>query len=152
MIRRIIFWGFVLGAFCSFGAYADEVCVGDRACYDIKVAQSEEEQRKGLMFVSSMSENEGMLFDLRGKDTKGIAMWMKNTFIVLDMLFIGCDGVLKDVYKNAKPHSEELIMSDTDFCYVLEINGGEADKRGFVINDRVDIDFSFMTYWKAFWK
>lgn len=144
MRRRIIFFSFLWVIFCSFDAFAGEVCIGNKACYDVKVAQSEKEHKKGLMFVYKMPENQGMLFDFRKYNTKELAMWMKNTFISLDMLFIGCDGVLKDIYKNAKPQSEELIKSDTDFCYVLEINGGEALKRGFKVNDKVDIDFSFM--------
>ncbi len=151
MIRKIIGAVLILMFVLPNAVRADEICIGNKGCYDIKVSQSAEEHKKGLMFVYNMPENQGMLFDFRGYNTKGLAMWMKNTFISLDMLFIGCDGVLKDIYKNAKPHSEELIKSDTDFCYVLEINGKEADKKGFTVNDKVDIDFSFMSYLKAFW-
>ena len=64
---------------------------------------------------------------------------MKNTFIPLDMIFIGCDGEIKDVYKNARPHSLERIKSEEDFCFILEINSGEFDKRGMKIGDDVII-------------
>lgn len=136
---------FLVVFFLALGICGDlkalNLCVEDKFCYDVKVAVEKEELAKGLMFVKSMPQNKGMLFDFRKRQIKNVSMWMKNTFIYLDMLFIGCDGELKDIYKNAKPHSLELIESDTDFCYVLEINGGEADKRGLEIKDKVYIDF-----------
>lgn len=151
MIKNVIL--LLMGGvfFFSVEAKADRVCFENKFCYDVDVMQTLDELRQGLMFVKSMSENRGMLFDFRAYERKGISMWMKNTFIPLDMLFIGCDGELKDIYRNARPHSLDSIKSESDFCYVVEVNGGEADKRGLKIRDKVDIDFGFMTYIKAFW-
>ena len=122
-----------------FSVKAEDVCVEDKVCYDVKVAKTMEDKAKGLMFVKEMSENSGMLFDFEGEDISSTAMWMKNTFIYLDMVFIGCDKKIKDVYRNAKPHSLKPIRSNEDFCYILEVNGGEFDKRGMKIGDDVII-------------
>ena len=125
--------------FCIFSVKAEELCIEDKVCYDVKVVKTMEDKAKGLMFVKSMPENKGMLFDFEGEDISSTAMWMKNTFIYLDMVFIGCDKKIKDVYRNAKPHSLERIKSNEDFCYILEINGGEFDKRGMKIGDDVKL-------------
>ena len=133
----------------GFYALMDErLCVEDKFCYNIKVAKTPKKMSEGLMFVKSMPENEGMLFDFRLYDRKGVAMWMKNTFIYLDMVFIGCDKKIKDVYRNAKPHSLERIKSNEDFCYILEINGGEFDKRGMKIGD--DVKLKRLHIWAVF--
>ena len=82
------------------------------------------------MNVRSLSDNAGMLFDLR--QYPGASMWMKNTYIPLDMLFIGCDWKVVDIYENAKPLSLRRIGSSKPFCYVLEINGGNCNgRRGY---------------------
>lgn len=127
-------------------AYADELCVKDKVCYDVKVAKTDEERMKGLMFVKEMPKNEGMLFDFSMYDSKNIAMWMKNTYIPLDMLFIGCNGSIVDFVENTVPFSLDTIKSDKDFCFVLEVNGGEVKSRGLKIGDKFDgIKIDFMT-------
>ena len=133
MNYKAFYLGCLLFIFYVFSVKAEDVCVEDKVCYDVKVVKTMEDKAKGLMFVKEMSENSGMLFEFVGEDVEGIAMWMKNTFIYLDMVFIGCDKKIKDVYRNAKPHSLERIKSNEDFCYILEINGGEFDKRGMKI-------------------
>lgn len=64
-------------------------------------------------------------------------MWMKNTYIPLDMLFIGCDWKVVDIYENAKPLSLRRIGSSKPFCYVLEINGGNVLAAGIATGDGV---------------
>ena len=134
---------------CICSANAEELCVEEKFCYNVSLMQTPKEQAKGLMFVKSMPENEGMLFDFRKYDSKKIVMWMKNTYISLDMVFIGCDGIIKDIYKEAKPLSLEHIKSDTDYCYVLEINGGEFDKRGMNIGDKIKYNMPLLGKLKA---
>ena len=143
MIKKLILLIVVCLCFYPSGLKAKSLCVEDKFCYDVKVMQTIDELEKGLMFVKEMPEKEGMLFDFRPFVKKKISMWMKNTYIGLDMLFIGCDFKIKDIYKNAKPLSLKKIKSESDFCYVLEINSGQSDKHKFVIDDKVDIDFSF---------
>ena len=148
MNYRLLIIAFLLCAVVVINMQKDMLCVEDKFCYEIKIMRTDDEHKRGLMFVKSMPENKGMLFDFRKYEGIELAMWMKNTFIPLDMLFIGCDGVLKDIHKNATPLLEKVIRSKTKFCYVLEINAGEADKRKFSVNEVVDIDFSLMGYIK----
>lgn len=116
---------------------AAELSIGDKAHYNVTIAVTPEELEKGLMFVRQLPDDEGKLFDLRGFRGKRTAMWMKNTYIALDMVFIGCDWTITDIYKNAQPMSLELIQSETDYCYVLEINGGQADLKKLSYGDKV---------------
>ena len=128
-LLMIVFLGYVLPV------SATEIRVGKNALYDVKVAQSKQDLVKGLMFVKHMPQNAGMWFDLR--NYPNAAMWMKDTYISLDMLFVGCDFTVVDIKPKCKPMSLERITSDKPFCYVLEINGGEAHKKQIKVGDEV---------------
>lgn len=112
-----------------------KIHIADKVSYTVKAAKTAEELRTGLMNVRNLSDNAGMLFDLR--QYPGASMWMKNTYIPLDMLFIGCDWKVVDIYENAKPLSLRRIGSSKPFCYVLEINGGNASAAGIATGDGV---------------
>ncbi len=126
-----IFWGW-----CGVVA-ADEIWVGNRAFYEVTVARTEDELQTGLMKVQKLPENQGMLFDLRAYAESGVAMWMKDTYIALDMLFINCAFEVVYIYENATPLSLEPIKSPREYCYVLEINGGQAARYGLKAGDKV---------------
>jgi len=64
-------------------------------------------------------------------------MWMKNTYIELDMLFIRADGRVAKIIERAHPLSETLLSSETPVSAVLELKGGEAGKLGLRVGDRV---------------
>jgi len=119
----------------SFNADAFEIRIEDKAVYDVAKADTPEKLEKGLMFVKDLPQNKGMWFDLRNYVKP--AMWMKDTYISLDMLFVGCDFKIVDIYQNAEPFSLEKISSEQDFCYVIEINGGESAKHNLQIGDKV---------------
>lgn len=128
---------FVLGLLVASTAETAELKIGDKVRYNVSIAITEDEQRQGLMFVRSLPADNGMLFDFRRYQGQDIAMWMKNTYISLDMLFIGCDFKIVDIYKNAVPMSLDAIKSEADYCYVLEVNGGDADLKEINIGDKV---------------
>ena len=115
--------------------YAMELKIENKVSYQIKVASTQHDKQKGLMFVKQMPLNQGMLFDFR--EDENVAMWMKNTRISLDLIFIDCDYKISDIYKNAKPFSLTKITSASDFCYVLEVNGGEVTSHHIAIGDSV---------------
>ena len=119
---------------------ADMICVKDKVCFDVEIVKDEKDLMRGLMFVKSMPRDKGMLFDFRAYNPRDISMWMKNTYISLDMIFIDCDGRIVDVKENARPLSLEYIKSEKKFCYVLEVNGGEFKERGLEIGDRFDMN------------
>jgi uncharacterized membrane protein (UPF0127 family) len=103
--------------------------------FDIELVRLRADMERGLMFRKSMPESHGMLFDFR--TAQPIAMWMKNTYIPLDMVFIGTDGHVTHVAENAVPMSEDIISSDGPAVGVLELNAGVAAKIGVKPGDVV---------------
>ena len=101
----------------------------------IEVASTDGQRQQGLMFRKSMGDDRGMLFDF--KEDRDVMMWMKNTFIPLDMLFISKSGKITHIHPNAVPHSEDIISSNGSVRYVLELNGGAAKKLGIAVGDTV---------------
>jgi uncharacterized membrane protein (UPF0127 family) len=97
---------------------------GEQLVFDVYLAQDFEQQRRGLMFVRSMPERTGMLFIY---ETEGIrSMWMKNTYIPLDMVFARSDGSVSSVIHRAEPHTLVSRASIEPVRYVLELNAGTA--------------------------
>jgi uncharacterized membrane protein (UPF0127 family) len=103
--------------------------------FNIEVATTEEERMMGLMYRKSLAADSGMLFLY---DTpQPIFMWMKNTYIPLDMVFIGADRRVHRVERRTEPFSTTLIPSDGDVQGVLEVNAGTADAIGLKAGDQV---------------
>ncbi len=101
------------------------VVVADRlGChrFDVYLAVSPEQRRRGLMYVRSLPERTGMLF-VHGRDDLH-SMWMKNTFIPLDMLFVRADGSVASIVQNTEPQSLRPIGATEPVRYVLELNAG----------------------------
>ncbi|MBR2273890.1 MAG: DUF192 domain-containing protein [Alphaproteobacteria bacterium] len=129
-------WLLILGLiFYSHVAMAAELWVADKVQYQIKIAKTLKERQRGLMYVQTLPENAGMMFDMRQHGYK--AMWMKNTYIPLDMLFLDCQFKVVDIYEKAEPLSLKHITSPHDFCYVVEINGGQVEQKDLKIGDEV---------------
>lgn len=103
--------------------------------FDIWLAQTPEQQQQGLMFVRDLPENRGMLFT--ASPARVFHMWMKNTYIPLDMVFIGADGRITKIAERTTPHSVAIISSDTPAAAILELKGGEAQRRALHTGDRV---------------
>jgi uncharacterized membrane protein (UPF0127 family) len=103
--------------------------------FDIEVMTTGGERAKGLMFRRSMPDRSGMLF-LYDRP-QGAAMWMKNTFIPLDMVFIAEGGTVHRIETNTEPFSTALISSEGDIVAVLELNAGEAARIGLKRGDPV---------------
>ncbi|MCE6073437.1 DUF192 domain-containing protein [Agrobacterium vitis] len=92
--------------------------------YAISVAQREQ----GLMGRTKLGPNDGMVFDFG--DSRNVVMWMKNTPLPLDMLFIDEKGAVTGIAARTKPYSEDLIPSPGPVRYVIELNGGRAQALG----------------------
>jgi hypothetical protein len=103
--------------------------------FNIRIADTEAHRELGLMFVTHLPSDEGMLFP--EDKPQIITMWMKNTLIPLDMLFIDTHGKILCVLQNAKPESEQILSCDKPAKAVLEIGGGEAQRRGIQVGDTV---------------
>ena len=104
---------------------------------DVEIADTEPKRSQGLMFRRDIAPNKGMLF-LFDQD-EVITMWMKNTYIPLDMVFIDKDWRIANIATNAEPLSTEIISSGEPASRVLEIGGGQAAKLGLKTGDRVTL-------------
>ena len=105
---------------------------------EVYIASSAKQRAQGLMFIESMPEFEGMYFGYG--EPVGIAMWMKNTLLALDMLFIGEDMAINSVTRNTTPLSMERIESQAAVTGVLELNAGLAERWGAEAGTRVFLE------------
>ena len=103
--------------------------------FSVEVADDDVERARGLMYRRSMADNSGMLFDFG--DEQNITMWMRNTYISLDMLFIDANGRIGHIATNTTPLSDTIIPSRIKAQFVLEINAGIARQQGIEVGDRV---------------
>jgi uncharacterized membrane protein (UPF0127 family) len=101
----------------------------------IEVAEAPKEKALGLMFRTELADNQGMLFAY--DEPRELSMWMRNTYIPLDMVFIRPDGVIHRIEARAEPMSEHVINSDGPVSAVLELAGGAAERLGLKPGDRV---------------
>lgn len=108
---------------------------GSAIALDVEMARSEQQKAVGLMFRTKLADNQGMLFIY--PDTRIITMWMRNTYIPLDMVFIRPDGIIDSIHARAEPHSEAIIASERPVSAVLEIAGGAAERLGIKAGDKV---------------
>lgn len=103
--------------------------------FTVELATTPAQQEQGLMYRRSMAPDAGMLFDFgRPQPT---TFWMKNTYIPLDMLFVGADGRIVNIHERAVPLSEAMIPSQGRVRAVIELNGGTASRLGIRPGDRV---------------
>ena len=103
--------------------------------FTLEIAKTNEERAKGLMFRKSMPQDHGMLFIFH--DARPISMWMKNTLISLDMIFVSGEGMVTSIIQHTTPLSEEIITSDQPAQAVIEVNAGVAQKIGLAPGDKI---------------
>lgn len=102
----------------------------------VEIADTPHKRSMGLMFRRSLGDDEGMIFV---HETSGpVGMWMKNTYIPLDMFFVRADGVIHRIEENTQPFSEATISSEGDVLAVIEMIAGSADRLGIKPGDKVD--------------
>lgn len=121
----------------AFGKATAVISASAPACYrfDLWLATERQQQMRGLMFVRDLPEFTGMLFIYNGPGRR--SMWMKNTYIPLDMLFIREDGTISSIESDTETLSLESISSIEPVTYVLELNAGATAKLGIVAGDRL---------------
>lgn len=101
----------------------------------VEVARSPAAQAKGLMFRTSLPDDRGMLFPHDAP--REVSMWMRDTYIPLDMIFIRQDGTVHRIEANTEPFSETVISSNGKVSAVLEVAGGAAKRLGLKPGDLV---------------
>ena len=103
--------------------------------FQIELATDNTQREQGLMFRQNMAPDAGMLFIY--EHPQPVAMWMENTYIPLDMLFIAADGRIVNIRQRAVPHSQENIASSGPVLEVLELNGGTVSRLNIKVGDKV---------------
>ena len=112
-----------------------ESASGVRQTFQVEVAETPSERAQGLMFRTEMAADAGMLFLY--PSPRIVTMWMRNTVLPLDMLFIAADGRILSIAERAVPQSTTLIPSDGAALGVLEVNAGTVSRLGVRAGDRV---------------
>jgi len=108
----------------------------ERHEFKVELALTPAERSRGLMYRRSMPADHGMLFDFEREEM--VSMWMRNTYISLDMLFIRTDGSIARIAQHTEPLSERTISSGEPVRFVLELNAGTSEQLGISAGDRVD--------------
>ena len=104
--------------------------------FQVEFANNDSDRARGLMFRRSLGPDRGMLFDF-GR-VEPVSMWMQNTYIPLDMLFIRPDGTVARIAENTEPLSTRVIPSGEPVLGVLEVPGGTAKRLGIRPGDAVE--------------
>lgn len=99
-------------------------------------ADTDPERARGLMFREELADDAGMLFDF--ETVRPVSMWMRNTLIPLDIIFLSEEGVIVKIIGNARPHSLRQLLSDFPVRAVLEVRGGLTAEREITPGDRVE--------------
>ena len=141
MWRSAIFTGILLfSAFSVAPAFADSQALtvetaGGKQPFTVELATTPDQMMIGLMFRQSMPADAGMLFVYPSE--RQVEFWMKNTYIPLDMLFIGADGHIRHIAERTVPLNETPISSIEEVKAVLEVNGGTVSRLGIKEGDVV---------------
>jgi uncharacterized membrane protein (UPF0127 family) len=104
---------------------------------DIEVADTEIERERGLMFRTSLGEEQSMLFIFENEAPR--SFWMKDTYIALDLLFINTDNKIVHIQENAPAYNTKPIRSAKPALYVLEVNAGYVKENGVRLGDEIRV-------------
>lgn len=107
--------------------------------FNLEIAKTMEEKNRGLMHRSQLPSDEGMIFEIESESP--VCMWMKNTNIPLDMIFLNDQGIVMGIVENAQPQTLEprCYQGDGKIKYVIEILGGMSKRAGLKPLDKIDI-------------
>lgn len=136
-MKRLIFF---FSLFFSLTAFSSELVIQTKEktyVYQTDIADTPYKQQLGLMFQRELPDNYGMTF-LFARPLV-LKMWMKNTYLSLDMIFFDENGVITYIHKNAEPFSEKLISSQGPAKGVIEVIAGTADEKNIQIGDKIKV-------------
>ena len=139
LLQILVIWSLALAIVaCDSGPRVriSDANGGTKAVVRVEIADSGAAREVGLMYRQHLAENSGMLFVF--KYPQHLTFWMKNTEIPLDMIFAGADHSVSGIVANAEPFSERQLSVESDSQYVLEVNGGFAQRHGIKPGDRME--------------
>ncbi len=103
--------------------------------FALEIADTDERRSAGLMYRTDFAPDRAMIFVF---DTVNpVMMWMANTPLPLDMLFVRQDGTIARIAENTKPFSKDIVASGEPVAFVIEVNAGTADRLGIKVGDRL---------------
>ena len=123
--------------------YGEVIFLKQQLAIKVEIAQSDAERSIGLMFRENLAERNGMLFV--NEQEKKLAIWMKNTLIPLDIVFVSAQGVIVSIFKDLQPCLKvpcQIYESQEMAKYILEINAGLAEKNGVRVGQRLKFNLS----------
>ena len=143
---RHVFLGFLLSLFLVLPLRAEDASFSkiepltvatdaDATLFTVEIADTDDLRERGLMFRQRLPQDHGMLFDFG--HPREVQMWMKNTYIPLDMLFIRLDGTVAYIAENTVPKSLDVIGVREPVKAVLEVPAGTARRLGLRAGDKV---------------
>jgi uncharacterized protein len=103
--------------------------------FKVELAETPAQMTQGLMFRTSLAPDAGMLFDY--KEPTAATMWMSNTLIPLDMLFVDAHGRIVNIHERAVPQSLDIIAAAAPVRAVIELNGGTTSRLAIEPGDQV---------------
>ncbi len=135
---------FLFMAFLSHAAVAGEIFAREILSIErqhappvklnVELALTEAQREQGLMNRRALGDNEGMLFDFG--ESRLVFMWMKNTILPLDMIFLDSSGRVVHLHENAVPYSETIIPSVEPVRFVIEVMAGSVKRLGLHVGDK----------------
>lgn len=131
---------FLIMTFFSFDVLSAEFIIQTKEnsySFQTDIADTPLKQQQGLMFQKEIPDNYGMTFIFENKSI--LRMWMKNTYLPLDMIFFDENGRITHIHKNAEPFSEEIILSKEPAIGVIEVLGGTTTNKQIKIGDQIFI-------------
>ena len=132
---HLIFYFFLVSFYTFSNEKIDVSIYNKNITFNVEIAKTIEERRIGLMYRKKLLNNEGMLFIFPRE--KIIQLWMKNTYIPLDVIFISENKVIVDIKKNMEKLSETIVKSKVKSRYALEFNAGLINKLDIKIGDKI---------------
>ena len=118
-----------------------EICIEEKACFEIEIANTSEKRISGLSGREFLEENKGMLFVFPEESMPGF--WMKDMKFSIDIIWINRDLEIIDIDKNQIPCEEKnciILHPTSNILYVLELNSGLSERYGFEIGNKISLN------------
>jgi uncharacterized membrane protein (UPF0127 family) len=130
-------FGFFRPTISDYGLTTEKISIGKTNTVIVEIADSDASRAKGLMMRTFLPQGKGMLFVWPEEGPR--TMWMKDTFISLDMIFIDAQGNIVGIVTDAAPHDLSPLGTDRPARYVLEVPAGDAKRLGLAVGQSLDL-------------
>jgi uncharacterized membrane protein (UPF0127 family) len=130
-------FGFFRPTISDYGLTTEKISIGKTNTVIVEIADSDASRAKGLMMRTFLPQGQGMLFVWPEEAPR--TMWMKDTFISLDMIFIDAQGKIVGIMTDAVPHDLSPLGTDRPARYVLEVPAGDAKRLGLAVGQTLDL-------------